>query len=131
MSIHLQLLVVKEEADLQSEAITTFDRVELDQDSRVFKQIANLDSRRGSRPKLTTFPTIRTHPIPEQSWIVESYEGKESKTREDVYGYELRFSYAQDLRKLALPEDSTQGMREVKALIDSLPDQTPIIFMWL
>ncbi len=56
-------------------------------------------------------------------------EGLKS-TRTDAFGVELTFAYAQELKKLKLPDDVTTRNRAVKAFIDALPNETPIILYW-
>ena len=52
------------------------------------------------------------------------------QTREDAYGEELTVVYAEQMKKLFIPEDASPWNKAIKAFIDKLPNNTPIILDW-
>ncbi len=102
-------------------SVLTYNRLEFDRDYDIFGQIIELDD---------SEPTIKPLAIPPQMWI-QTYENEGIKrTRTDKYGTELTFVYAEELKKLNLPEYVSARNRAIKSFIDSLPNDTPIILWW-
>jgi len=52
------------------------------------------------------------------------------RTREDNVGAELTFVYAKDFKKLNWPEANFSRNLAIKAFIEALPEDTPIILWW-
>jgi len=112
-------------------SVLCYERLSFDQDYRIFGQLTDLSFyHNDGRPDIPEKPTIKTNSIPPQMWVqVYGDEGIE-RTREDPYGTELTFVYAQQLKKLKLPDDASPKNRAVKAFVDALPEDTPIILYW-
>ena len=99
------------------------DQLRLDRDEEIFEQIRS--------GEVTAEPLVRTTEIPPHLWIeVERVGGGVKRIREDKYGQLLTFAYAFELRRLRMSEDASRWNRAVKALIDALPDDVPIILWW-
>lgn len=102
------------------------ERLNLDGDYRIFSQIMDMSSWGPDFSK----PTIKAIPIPPQLWIEVYEETGIEKTREDRHGMELTFVYAKNLRKLSVPDDTSPKNKAIKAFIDALPEDMPIILYW-
>ncbi|RJO59496.1 hypothetical protein C4546_01975 [Candidatus Parcubacteria bacterium] len=121
MGLDLTLLPMRGPRELGERNVFAYNRLRFDPDYSLFGQIREID---GSEP------TIKPLAIPPQMWVV-SYEDRElDRTRTDGYDSELTFVYAKELKKLKLPEDVSTRNRAIKAFVDALPDDTPIILWW-
>lgn len=125
MSYNLRLLVLENVNELLEISLYPLDQLEVDQDYRIFGQLFNffadcLEDGVSTICKIT--------PLPAQLWIMVSIDSESiEKTRTNPYGDELGFMYAKDMKKLKLPKDVSCHMRAVKAFIDELADDTPIV----
>jgi|SRR3989338_7903067 len=116
----------------ESEAFC-YERLRFDGDYSIFGQLVDMSDhyRRTEQDNdIPEKPTIKTIPIPPQLWV-ETYgdEGIE-RTREDRYGTELTFVYAQQLKKLSVRDDASTKNKAIKAFINALPDDMPVILYW-
>jgi len=68
--------------------------------------------------------------LPPETMLVECDEEGERKTRTDGLGVEIGFVYARQLQNLVIPEDSSTINKAIKAYIDALPGNIPIILVW-
>lgn len=131
MGVDLTLFFLQRPEDLVKTEVLVMNQLFLDRDYMAFGQLRNFSYMREHEGwvDIPERPTITPHPLPPQLWVKVYGEGLEP-TREDSYGDELTFVYAQDLKKLQLPEHSSPWMKVIKAFIDALPDDTPIILHW-
>lgn len=107
------------------------ERLSFNSDYRILGQLTDLSSyRKGGRDDIPEKPTINAQPIPPQMWVVVSEEEGLRRTREDPYGTGLTFVYAQQLKELKLPDDASPKNKAIKAFVDALPPETPIILYW-
>ena len=108
---------------LQETRILGMTVIELHQDYRILGQIGDVGDG-------TSDVVVKAQPLPPQFWF--EYLGEEAieRTREDRNGAPLTFVYAEELRKVKLPEDSSPWNKAVFAFIKALPRDTPIILMW-
>ena len=124
MSLSLRLFVFKDPTELIEQKVVSPKKIlSFIDDYQIFGQLMNLGREREDIPKN---PTITTKPIPENLWI----KNDKDKIIEDAYGEELTFVSAQQLKQLKMPKDAHQKNIEIKAFIDNLPDNTPIILYW-
>ena len=122
MGMNLTLLPLRGPQELNEISVLCYDRLSLDSDNDIFGQLVDLGE--GNKP------TINTNPIPPQMWVRVFEEGGIEKTREDGYGTVLTFVYAQQLKKLKVPDDASPKNKAIKAFVDALPNDTPIILQW-
>lgn len=121
MGLDLTLLPLQGPREMGDTSVLCYDRLIFDQDHEIFGQLT--DCGKGNKP------TIQANPIPPQMWV-ETYEDEGiERTREDKYGTALTFVYAQQLKKLKVSGASLKN-KAIKAFIDALPDDTPIILEW-
>ena len=103
-------------------SVLCHDRLSFDRDYKIFGQLT--DCGEGNKP------TIKTSAIPPQMWV-ETYEDEGIKRRrDDKYGTELTFVYAEHLKKLKVANGASPKNKAIKAFIEALPDDTPIILLW-
>ena len=122
MGLDLTLLPLRGPHEMGEISVLCYDRLIFDQDHEIFGQL--IDCGEGNKP------TIQVNPIPPQMWVeIYGDEGIE-RTREDNYGTELTFVYAQQLKKLKVSDGASSKNKAIKAFIDALPDDTPIILEW-
>lgn len=122
MGLDLTILPLRNARQLGDSSVLCYDRLCFIQDYAIFCQLK--DFGHGNEP------TISTHPIPPQMWV-DLYEDDGIKSRrDDKYETELTFVYAQQLKKLEVAKDASPKNRAIKAFIDALPDDTPIILYW-
>ncbi len=124
MGLDLTLLPLRDASSIGEKSVLCYDRLDFDRDYRIFNQICPESG--DTSVKRTVDPL----PIPPQMWV-ETYEGEGiRRTREDKYGTNLTFIYAQKLKKLKLTPDATPKNKAIKAFVDALPDDIPIILFW-
>lgn len=122
MGIDLTLLPLRGPQQMGDTLILCHDRLSFDRDYEIFGQLINF----GEGKK----PIIKASSIPPQMWV-ETYEDDGIKRhREDDYGTELTFVYAQQLKKLRVADDASPKNKAIKAFVGALPDDTPIILLW-
>ncbi len=122
MGLDLILLPLRGLKELKETSVFCYDRLEFDRDSKIFCQLIDLGE--GAKP------TIRTKLIPTRMWITVLTEGGTWRTREDAYGDKLTFVCAKKLRELKMPDNASPKNKAIKAFIDALPENTPIILWW-
>lgn len=106
-----------------AERFYCFERLNFQDDSEFFDQITR-------RYDCTRKPAVITrHPIPNGSKIVIYEEEGIVETCGDMYGDELTFVYAKELKALKV-SDTTEWNRAVMAFVRALPDDTIIFLMW-
>jgi hypothetical protein len=101
-----------------------YDRLHVGQDYAILGQLTDM---------IDDVPTtIRGQTLSPETWVVEYNEAEERmmETREDAWGNELTFVYAEDLKRLRMPERISPWNRAIMAFINALPNNTPIILMW-
>ena len=122
MGLDLTLLPLMGPQEIGGKSALCHDRLSFDRDSSIFGQLTDLGY--GCRP------TIKANPIPPQLWVdVYEDEGIE-RTRTDKHGTELTFVYAQQLKMLEMRETASPKNKAIKAFIEALPNDTPIILLW-
>jgi hypothetical protein len=97
-------------------------------DYRIFGQFSNFpdDPSYAVRPK-----HIEVAELPEGLKIVVLSEDAEPEhTRTDAAGYDMTIVSAAQLKDLDIPHDAHPNNKAIKAYIDQLPDETPIILGW-
>jgi hypothetical protein len=73
---------------------------------------------------------IKTKPIPDQLWIEKYGDEGRTRTRDNSYGEELHYVYAEQLKKWHIGDDAHWSTKAVKAYIDQLPNDTPILILF-
>lgn len=73
---------------------------------------------------------IKTNPIPPQLWIEKFGDEGTRRTRENSYGDEIHFVYAEQLKRWDIGNDAHWSTRAVKAYIDQLPNDIPILILF-
>jgi hypothetical protein len=122
MGLDLTIFPLEDSEALLGTSVSCRDRLTFDRDPAFFDQL--IKTKRGNTP------TILAKPIPAQLWVKFTVEEGVRRTREDVYGQELTFVYAQQLKKLIVPNDASPKNRAIKAFLDALPNDIPIILLW-
>ena len=122
MGLDLTLLPLRGPREMGNISVLCHDRLSFDRDYKIFGQLTDVGE--GNKP------TIKANPIPPQMWV-DTYEDEGiERRREDKYGTELTFVYAQQLKKLKIANDASPKNKAIKAFIEALPDDTPIILLW-
>jgi len=121
MGLYLTLLPLSGPERLTETVVTCYDRLSFDQDYDIFNQLT--DSRGGK-------PTIKAHPLPPHKCIeIHGCDGIKLIS-DDGYGAELTFVYAQQIKGLIVGDNASSKNKAIKAFIDALRDDTPIILLW-
>lgn len=123
MSLSLTLLPLSGRQEMAYESVLCYDRLDFDQDYRIFGQLAKFYESDDN-------PTIKAHQIPPQMWVKTYDDLGITRRRADLRGDELTFVLAQELKKLTIPADASPKNKAIKAFVDALPDDTPIILFW-
>ncbi|MDP1718913.1 MAG: hypothetical protein Q8L24_00600 [bacterium] len=99
------------------------EHIDLDRDSEIFEQFDGFDGNKKA--------PIRGRAIPHKKMPIQICEDEGiQKYRTDPYGKKVRFVYPPDLKCLRLSSDTSPKNKAIKAFIDALPDDTPIILWW-
>lgn len=125
MGFDLTILPLRNLRELTGQMTLCYNRLAFDRDYRIFGQISKMDYE-----DIPEKPILNPRPIPAQlfAWLYED-EGID-RTREDKYGEELTFLYAEEMKRLNIPENASPMNKAIKAFIDTLPNDTPIILQW-
>jgi hypothetical protein len=118
MGLDLTMLPLSGPEKLKRKRVYCVDKLKFERDSRIFSQLTRVDD----NPP----PTIETHLIPDKMQV--KIDGTTNHT--DGYGHKLRFAYVKDLKRLNVCPDTSQKNKKIKACIDLLPDNTPVILYW-
>lgn len=122
MGLDLTLLPLRDPRDLYGTHIFCGDSLRFDRDDQIFGQI------------ITGIPgvkvTIETQLIPPQLFVESYYDGGIRRSKKDVHGNKFSFAYAEDLRNLKMLANASPKNLAIKAFIDALPDDAPIILFW-
>lgn len=122
MGLDLTLLPLRGPQEMGDTSVLCHDRLTFERDYEIFGQLTDCDE--GNKP------TIIALPIPPQMWIKTYEDGGIERRRNDKYGTALTFVYSQQLKVLRVGEDAAPKNRAIKAFVDALPDDTPIILLW-
>jgi hypothetical protein len=122
MSLFLALLPLTGTARLCDMMVHCHDRLTFDQDYFIFDQLPH--------PGHPHQSTVKAITIPPQLWVETYREGGVERTRKDRYGVDLTFVFAEDLKGLKISDDTSFKNKAIKAFVDTLPDEIPIILMW-
>lgn len=81
--------------------------------------------------KIPDTPTIPTRELPPAIVVNIANQSKRFiQVRRDGYDKPLRFAFAEDLKKLYVRPEAHHVNRAIKAYIDQLPDDTPVVLLW-
>lgn len=98
-------------------------------DYRIFGQFSNFpdDPTDATRPR-----HIKVSSMPAGlKIIVLSEDAEPEHTRTDNAGYDIAMVSAKQLKDLDMPDDTTSNNKAIKAFVDQLTDDTPIILGWM
>ncbi len=123
MSLNLTLLPLTGPSDLLKTRVNCIDRLRFDDDYEIFFQLTNSRGTGNTR-------IIKGNPIPVHLYLRIYDEEGMHETRTDPLGDELTFIYADALKRLVLPNDTSPKNRAIMAFIDALPNDTPIFLLW-
>ncbi len=121
MGARLTLLPLGGPEEMGYKSVSCFDLLSFDKDYDIFGQ---LNYRAGGGK-----PTIKAKPIPPQMSVVTYDDDGIRHICEDNYGDRLTFVYAKQLKRLKMG-DTTPKNHAIKAFINALPDDIPIILLW-
>lgn len=121
MSLMLTFYPLSGPQDLRVDEIFCRDQLSIYSDDEIEKQI----------PHGSAHPTseVQTMPLPRDLWIVHREDSGVIKRRTDPFGAPLTYAFASTLKKLKL-DPRMRTHRPVKAWIDALPDDVPVILYW-
>lgn len=129
MSVDLRIYPLRRPEELNDTYLFLGDCLSFEQDYRIFGQL-NEYLRDNDCDDVSVDSVIKATEIPPQMWVEHYSEEGIERTREDGYGTVLTFVYAQQLEKLKVPDDASPKNKAIKAFIDALPNDTPIILWW-
>lgn len=107
--------------DLSREEFWTHDCLTFEQDCELLDLILWGDDERG--------PVEMFH-LPPGLQVVMDEGGEPKRTRRTRHGDDLVFAYAAHLKRLRLSKNASFRDQAIKAYIDALPDDLPIILEW-
>ncbi len=122
MSYQLTLFPLRGPRDLIQTSILCQTQLVFGQDYRVYAQVDELNFLDSS-----VKVTVKTKLIPDQLWVQLYEESGIETTRNNRQGSELHFAYAENFKKLVLPEDVDWKTRAVMAYVNALPNDVPIL----
>jgi hypothetical protein len=101
-------------------------RLMFTRDFRIFEQFANFP---GAVNKTPT-NVIKTSLLPGDLTVASvSEENGVTFNRNDEYG-EISWVHGKELKTLHIPDDTSPINKAIKAYIDQLPDEIPILLRW-
>ncbi len=105
--------------------INPYTRLKFTRDYRIFAQLSNFPDSRGGFPD----QSIKTRPLPNGLTIGTTIDDEVTFSRNDESG-EMNWVYAKKLKTLDIPKDTSKVNKAIKAYIDQLSDNTPVILRW-
>lgn len=129
MSYLLSFFSLIEPKELLNGVVYRYDQLSPDQDYLLFGQIESLYQGYildGKKP----LRKIKVEPLPKNCKVYVYTEHGQRKYQTDSYGNPLTIVTAGRLKKLRFPKSSTSRNLAIKAYIDNLPDQHPLILYW-
>lgn len=124
MGLDLTLLPLRDPRDLGETIVGCYDRLSFDSDYAIFEQLTDVSG------EGVVDPPIKATVIPPQLWIRLYGDEGINEVREDSYLKPLTFVYAEQLRKLQLPDDASAKNKAILAFVNALHPYTPIILWW-
>lgn len=130
MSLYLDLLPLRLKDEMTTGRIYCYSRLEFHQDYRIFGQLTSL-WRNDHRTDIPKKPAIRPRPVPEGAEVFTYEENGLHKRRNCPSGNTpLTYVTARQLKQLRIPRDASPWNKAIKAFVDTLPPNTPIILWW-
>lgn len=130
MGLDLVIMPLRNRRKLDEKTVLCTESLRFDRDYSVFAQIADINGR-STVPEKGIKPTVRTHPLPPNLFVELYEEDGTKKTRENPYGEEMVYSFAEEMSRINLPKDRTLSRNNaIMAYIRALPKDTPIILEW-
>lgn len=99
-------------------------RLVFTRDHRIFEQFSNFPD------KETKQAVVSPKELPAGVTIAAIEDDKEVASRMDGLGEPITFVKAKELKRLQLPDDSSQTDKAIKAYIDILPPDIYVVLMW-
>jgi len=101
-------------------------------DYRILGQLRDMSAWWETDVEIPAEPTIRSHALPRgiQFPINDDEAGEVLVRGGPSFEEESTFLYASELRALTYPPDAAPWNLAIKAFIEALPDDTPIILYW-
>jgi len=122
MGLDLTLLPLRGPQEMGDRLVICYDRLSFDPDYEIFGQLTDV----GDGKK----PTIKANLIPSQMWVETCESDGIKRRRDDKYGRELTFLYAKRLKELKIMNGASPKNKAIKAFVEALPDDIPIILFW-
>ncbi|MEK7535726.1 MAG: hypothetical protein AAB590_01790 [Patescibacteria group bacterium] len=123
MGLNLSIYPLVDPSRLRGTA-SCLDRLSFDRDYRIFAQFSDAELRAGDTPEYPV-GSIKCERIPSDCWL--DINGKRTRKNGDQV---VTFVYAEDAQRLMMPADTSQKNKAIKAFIDALPPDAPIILWW-
>lgn len=124
MGINLMILPTSSKDDIWKDEFFAYTRLKFEIDYDIFCQIIELNLG-NCKPK------VKPLPLPVKLWVhLYKIDGCYAQTRKDEYGKDLTYLYAEEFKKIQLPADASPMNVAIKAYIDALPNDLPIILWW-
>jgi hypothetical protein len=99
-------------------------------DYRIFGQFQHFPDMASCGEDVPQKSSIKPLPLPLGMMLVECEEEGEKEMQVDGLGVKIGFAHAKQLKTLVISEDASAINKAIKAYIDALPDDIPIILAW-
>ena len=124
MGLGLKLIFLRDQTEVAKDEIFVRDTLEFESDRRILDQFE-------SPYREPTVPvTVTPQPLPPRTRLVIYEEAGELRRSADRYGTPLTFVFVRELRVLRLPLNPHLKNIAIKAFIDALPAEIPVILWW-
>ena len=129
--LELHLLPLRNEIQLNERRVHCYERLIMPYDVEIFCQLVEIDP--ADLPEgmdLPKKPTIVSHPIRAEQFIVVPGYGDPAGRRVDPLGNEFAYLFANEFCRIKMP--ARPGYRNVAVMryVTGLEDRTPIILWW-
>jgi len=130
MGLDLALLALRDKREFDNDLIVLYNILNFHRNYKIFGQIENVEpSYEGSMPEEVE-TTIHTSPLPHDKKVyIYRDEGAEA-TSTNNYGERFRYTTAEEMSKLQLPENATPTDKAIMAYVRALNPDMPIIIEW-
>lgn len=124
MGLGLKLIFLRDQTEITNDGIFVRDTLEFEADRRILDQFE-------SPYREATVPVRMTpQPLPPRTRLVVYDDDGEQRYGTDRYGAPLTFVFVRELRSLRLPINPHLKNIAIKAFIDALPAEIPVILWW-
>lgn len=129
MGLDLTIMPLRNRRALDDSTVLCYDRLGFSRDSRIFRQITDPDGK-SAFPDEGIEAVVLTYSLPPKMFLEIYGDEGLRRTRQNPYGGEMVYTFAEEMRKITLSEDVSTKNKAIMAYVNALEADIPIILEW-